>query len=86
MTATDRIRQAVREAVARHGRLTVDVMTLADDAPLYDLGLSSQHCVSILMALEAALDVELPDELLTRQTFSSIGRLVDALSQAGAAD
>ena len=44
MTPADRIRQAVRDAIARHGRLSVDVKTLSDDSPLYELGLSSQHC------------------------------------------
>jgi acyl carrier protein len=70
---------AVREIVKEHGRLAVDVESLADDASLYDAGMTSHASVNVMLALEDAFDVEFPDEMLKRSVFESIAAISAAL-------
>jgi acyl carrier protein len=63
--------------------LQADVDGLADDADLYAAGLSSHATVNLMLALEEAFDVELPDRLLKRKTFSSINAIAEALAEIG---
>ena len=63
--------------------LQVDVDGLADDADLYAAGLNSHATVNLMLALEEAFDVELPDRLLRRRTFSSIDAIAEALAEIG---
>jgi acyl carrier protein len=74
---TDRI----REVVAEHGRLAVDVSTLSDSDDLYRAGLTSHASVNLMLALEDAFDVEFPERLLRRQTFESIVAINEALEE-----
>lgn len=70
----------IRRVLAAHARLPVDVATLADDADLYQAGLTSHASVTVMLALEDAFDVEFPDEMLTRNVFASIGAMAEAVS------
>jgi acyl carrier protein len=63
--------------------LQSDVDGLADDADLYAAGLNSHATVNLMLALEEAFDVELPDRLLRRRTFSSINAIAEALAEIG---
>jgi acyl carrier protein len=71
----------IRHAIAEHARLATDVGTLADDADLYEAGMTSQASVNVMLALEDAFDVEFPDRMLTRSVFQSIGAIEAALSE-----
>src|SRR5262249_53579453 len=68
-----------------HGRLSVDVNTLADDSDLYKAGMTSHASVNVMLALEGAFDVEFPDRLLKRGVFESIGSIAGALEELTAA-
>jgi len=48
---------------------------------LYDAGLTSFASVQIMLALEEEFDIEFPEAMLTRRTFSSIAHMADAVSQ-----
>lgn len=72
---------AVREIVKEHGRLSVDVETLADDASLYEAGMTSHASVNVMLALEDTFDVEFPDEMLKRSVFESVASISAALTQ-----
>jgi acyl carrier protein len=74
---TDQIRQILRD----HGRLAVDVATLGDDDDLYQAGMTSHASVNVMLALEAAFDVEFPDSMLTRSVFESVGSIEAAVSE-----
>jgi len=76
---TDRVRQIIRD----HGRLTVDVDSLADDSDLYEAGMTSHASVNLMLALEDRFDVEFPDEMLTRTAFESVGSIRAALTTLG---
>jgi acyl carrier protein len=70
----------VREIVAEHGRLSVDVSTLSDTDSLYEAGMTSHASVNVMLALEDAFDVEFPDEMLKRSVFESVASISEALS------
>ncbi len=74
---TDTIRQAITE----HGKLAVDVRALDDDADLYDAGLTSLSTVTVMLALEDALELEFPESMLSRRTFSSLSTIRSALEE-----
>jgi acyl carrier protein len=72
---------AVRDIVKEHGRLAVDVDTLADEASLYEAGMTSHASVNVMLALEDTFDVEFPDEMLKRSVFESVASISAALAQ-----
>ena len=73
--------QEIRTLIAAHARLPVDVNGLADEACLYDAGLTSLSTVNLMLALEEHFDVEFPDRMLGRKTFGSIRALSEAIDQ-----
>jgi len=74
------LNQQVRNLVLEHGRLA-GVSDLKDDADLYTLGLTSHASVAVMLALEAAFDIEFPDRFLTRQVFESVQNIARAVSE-----
>jgi len=55
--------------------------TLADDASLYEAGMTSHASVNVMLALEDTFDVEFPDEMLKRSVFESVAAISTALAQ-----
>jgi acyl carrier protein len=51
----------------------------ADD--LRELGLDSMETIQLLLDLESSYGLTFPDELLTAETFTSVGGLWEAVSQ-----
>jgi acyl carrier protein len=74
----------VRAIISEHGRLPVDIGGLADDADLYQAGMTSHASVNLMLALEAAFDVEFPDSMLKRSVFQSVASITEALQTLGA--
>ena len=77
------VQSRVRGVLKGTDFVQADVDALADDADLYAAGLSSHATVNLMLALEEAFDVELPDRLLKRKTFSSINAIAEALAEIG---
>ena len=77
------VTDSIREVLASAVNLTVDVADLGDDDNLYLVGLTSHGVVNVLVELEDRLEIELPDSLLQRDTFSSISALRDAVMSTG---
>ena len=71
----------IRQAIAEHGNLAVDVVALVDEADLYDVGLTSLSTVTVMLALEDALELEFPESMLSRRTFSSVATIRTALEE-----
>ncbi|PTW62725.1 acyl carrier protein [Breoghania corrubedonensis] len=65
----------IRELLAEHGSLPVSVETLANDADLYEAGLSSFASVQVMLALEEHFDIEFPDTMLNRKSFATIAAI-----------
>lgn len=62
----------IREVLAAHGRMEVDLRDVDDQANLYELGLTSLASVNVMLALEDAFGIEFPDEVLKKSTFASV--------------
>jgi acyl carrier protein len=73
--------EEIRQVIADHGRLPVDVAKLSPRADLYQAGMSSDASVNVMLALENHFDVEFPDRMLTRSVFASLSSIEGALSE-----
>jgi acyl carrier protein len=81
MTTDRQMRDKIRGVLTDHGRLPVDVATLADDSDLYQAGMTSHASVNVMLALEDAFDVEFPDRMLQRSVFESVDAICAALTE-----
>ncbi len=70
----------IRRILSTYGRLSVPAEALADNDDLFAVGLDSLAIVNVMLALEEAFDVELPDDMLNRRTFASIHALETAVA------
>lgn len=77
MSSANKIRTILKE----HGRLAKDAETLADDADLYQAGMTSHASVNVMLALEGEFDVEFPDNMLKRSVFESIAAITTAVDE-----
>lgn len=71
----------IRQVIAEHGRLSSDVEALTDETDLFSAGMTSHASVNVLLALEAAFDVEFPDRMLKRSVFESIDAIAAAIAE-----
>jgi acyl carrier protein len=72
MTRTDDEISRKLEAVLRpHLRFLEGNAPLVPDQPLGELGLDSMAAVNLLLDLEQAFDVQIPDDLLSAETFET---------------
>ncbi|MNT61834.1 Aminoacyl carrier protein [compost metagenome] len=71
----------IRGILAKVAGLDVPVDSLADDADLYEAGLTSVASVHLMLALENAFNFEIPDTVLNRELFRSINSLAAAAEQ-----
>ncbi len=71
----------IREIVARHSGLAIDISALGEGADLYEAGMTSFASVDLMLGLEEAFDVEFPDTMLTRKTFASLKAIADAVDK-----
>ena len=71
----------IRKLIADHARLAVDISSLADDASLYEAGMTSHATVNLMLALEGSFDVEFPDSMLKRSVFDSVTTIAAALAE-----
>ncbi|MGF7132209.1 acyl carrier protein [Paraburkholderia sp. EB58] len=70
----------LRRVLSEAASLDVPVETLSDTDDLYAAGLSSLGTVRVMLAIEDALDIEVPGELITFELFQSIDSLASALA------
>ena len=70
----------LRSIISETGCLDVPVSTLSDTDNLYAAGLSSLGTIRVMLAIEEALDIEIPDELITFDLFQSIESLASMLA------
>jgi len=72
---------AIRQILAQYGRIAVDANSLRKDSDLYESGLTSLATVNVMLALENHFDIEFPDAMLGRKTFSSLESIADAVAE-----
>ena len=75
----------IRDVLDKYGKLTVAAKEVSDDTDLFTVGLTSHATVNVMLGLEDLYDVEFPEEILKKSTFSSVNSLASALSTLVAA-
>ena len=81
IVALSDIAARIRHVLVEHGRLAKDAGSLADDADLYQAGMTSHASVNVMLALEGEFDVEFPDWMLKRSVFESVASIRTAIEQ-----
>lgn len=76
--------ETIREIVATHANLAVDMASLGDDTDLFGAGMTSHASVNVMLALEEAFDFEFPDAMLRKSTFESISAIAKAIAEVRA--
>jgi acyl carrier protein len=76
--------EKIRQVIKEQGHLSVDMDSLADDADLYQAGMTSHASVNVMIALEDSFDVEFLDSMLKRSVFESVDSIAAALAEVGA--
>ena len=71
----------IREIIAQHGRLSIDVGSLKEKSDLYNAGLTSLATVGVMLALEDRFNIEFPESMLRRKTFESLESIADAVAE-----
>jgi acyl carrier protein len=75
------MKDIIRRVLAEVGKLDVPVASLDDQADLYNAGLSPLTSVHVLLAIETALNIEIPDHMLSRRLFRNIDALASGIGQ-----
>jgi acyl carrier protein len=78
---SDEVITDIRDVLAQHGRLPVDPATLEPGDDLFEAGMSSHASVNVMLGLETHFNIEFPDSMLTRSSFSSIGAIAEGVTQ-----
>ena len=73
--------ETIRKILKDHGRLAKDALTLAEDADLYQAGMTSHASVNVMLALEGEFELEFPDHMLKRSSFESIAAIRGAVEE-----
>lgn len=75
------MKDEIRKILGNVAHIDVSPEHLSDEGDLYEAGLSSLNTIHLMLAIEKNFNIAIPDELLTRELFSSIDSLADAVSQ-----
>jgi acyl carrier protein len=78
---SDSLNTDIRAVLRDHARLPVDIDSLADDADLFQAGMSSHSSVNVMLALEEGFDLEFPDQMLKRSVFESVSAISAAIGE-----
>ena len=78
---SDDLSGRIRAILEDHGRLNQEAGTIQDTTDLYQAGMTSHASVNVMLALEAAFDIEFPDHMLSRNVFNSVASIRAALEQ-----
>lgn len=71
----------IRETLKSVAALSEVIDSLGEDDNLFDKGLDSFGSVQLMLALEERYNIEFPDSLLNRRSFSTIRIMVETVSK-----
>ena len=75
------ISSQIRQLLGAHGQLPVPAADIDANADLYATGLKSFAVVQVMLAIEGAFDIEFPERMLVRRTFSSIAAVEASVNE-----
>lgn len=78
---TETMHEEIRKVLSAHARLSVPPEAVADDADLYQAGMTSHASVNVMLALEDSFDIEFPDRMLKRSVFESVDSIAAAVTE-----
>lgn len=70
----------IRDILVKYASLPAAV-DLDQNADLFSAGMSSHGSVQLMLALEDTFDIEFPDNLLNRKSFSTIAMIEQVIAQ-----
>jgi acyl carrier protein len=73
--------ETIRNILAEHANLPVDVAKLGDEDDLYQVGMTSHASVNVMLAIEDEFDIEFPEAMLRKSTFESVAAIRVALGE-----
>jgi acyl carrier protein len=73
-------KEDIRAILQAHGRITVPIEAMPDDANLFTAGMTSLASVEVILALEEKFGIEFPDQMMHRKTFGSISSIAAAIA------
>jgi len=73
------VEETLRNILSETANLSVPAATIGSGDDLFAAGLTSFATVGVMLAVESEFDVEFPDSLLVRSTFTSINALAAAV-------
>jgi acyl carrier protein len=71
--------EEIRQVLAEHGRLAVDVQSIDENTDLFAAGMTSHASVNVMLALEDTFDIEFAESMLKKSTFESIASIKASL-------
>jgi acyl carrier protein len=71
--------ELVRDLIIKTCDLSMNPAEIDKNTDLYAAGLTSFRSVQLMLALEQTFDIEFPDHLLNRKTFTNIHNICDAI-------
>lgn len=71
----DEISLKLQAVLRRHLRLLAPEAALPPGEPLGNLGLDSMAAINLLLELETAFGIQIPDDLLSAETFETFASL-----------
>ena len=73
--------EKIRNILAEHGRIPIDVSNIDENDDLFRAGMTSHASVNVMLALEDEFDVEFPESMLRKSTFESVYAIRAALGE-----
>ena len=73
--------ETIRNILAEHANLPVDVAKLGDEDDLYQVGMTSHASVNVMLAIEDEFEIEFPEAMLRKSTFESVAAIRVALGE-----
>ena len=80
MMSAPQTQERIREILRTNGHMA-DANQLESSLDLYAAGLTSFSAVRLMLALEGAFDIEFPNKMLNRRSFSSIDAITHCVEE-----
>ena len=81
MNDASQLADGIRTVLREHARLAIHPDSLDEQADLYQAGLTSHASVNLMLALEDRFEIEFPERMLRRGSFSSIAAIRSAIEE-----
>lgn len=74
--------ETVRQVINEQLNFAAHISELGPEESLWDMGMTSLTCMGLMLNIEDAFEIELPEALLQASTFRSVNSLVAAVDGA----